>query len=390
MFFNTKLKNQLTATQIEVGNLTNKNERLSSDLNNTNTELAYIKSLNKDYINQIDLLKSQLKELNTTIENDSNSKANEHDLDQLFKLENKKLKDSLMDIQSNIAESTELSRNHLTNSLNTNENYFKSVNKINVIVDEIGSLTKNATSIKNVVGDLNQKALNIANAVVTIEQISFQTNILSLNAAVEAATAGEAGKGFAVVAQEVRNLATRSAEAAKEINTVVKSIQDSVELTNTKFTVMTKAIDEISTNITNYSKDIHTVIVNSKQTLNELSHITDRVFMALAKIDHVIWKVNTYLSVSNKEPVFDFVDHKNCRLGKWYSEGLGKKYFSNTPSYSQLDKPHSVVHNGTHHVFNAIKKENIDYTELLNAFNDIEYASEEVFGLLDKILHERD
>ena len=65
--------------------------------------------------------------------------------------------------------------------------------------------------------DINKQALAINEAIGVIDQIAFQTNILSLNAAVEAATAGETGKGFAVVAQEVRNLATRSAEAANEI-----------------------------------------------------------------------------------------------------------------------------------------------------------------------------
>jgi methyl-accepting chemotaxis protein len=71
--------------------------------------------------------------------------------------------------------------------------------------------------------NINQEVSAINEAITVIDQIAFQTNILSLNAAVEAATAGEAGKGFAVVAQEVRNLASRSAEAANEIKSLVES-----------------------------------------------------------------------------------------------------------------------------------------------------------------------
>ena len=69
--------------------------------------------------------------------------------------------------------------------------------------------------------EINTQVNAINEAITVIDQIAFQTNILSLNAAVEAATAGEAGKGFAVVAQEVRNLASRSSEAAKEIKELV-------------------------------------------------------------------------------------------------------------------------------------------------------------------------
>ncbi|MDY0328561.1 MAG: methyl-accepting chemotaxis protein [Arcobacteraceae bacterium] len=71
--------------------------------------------------------------------------------------------------------------------------------------------------------EINKKVTAINDAIEVIDQIAFQTNILSLNAAVEAATAGEAGKGFAVVAGEVRNLASRSADAAKEIKALVGS-----------------------------------------------------------------------------------------------------------------------------------------------------------------------
>ncbi|MFY9089969.1 methyl-accepting chemotaxis protein [Arcobacter aquimarinus] len=88
------------------------------------------------------------------------------------------------------------------------------------------SVTKGETLASQTTEAMNEidKEVNAINeAISVIDQIAFQTNILSLNAAVEAATAGEAGKGFAVVAQEVRNLASRSAEAAKEIKDLVEN-----------------------------------------------------------------------------------------------------------------------------------------------------------------------
>jgi len=80
-----------------------------------------------------------------------------------------------------------------------------------------------ATKTVKSMDDINETVIAINDSISVIDQIAFQTNILSLNAAVEAATAGEAGKGFAVVAAEVRNLASRSAEAAKEIKDLVES-----------------------------------------------------------------------------------------------------------------------------------------------------------------------
>ena len=95
------------------------------------------------------------------------------------------------------------------------------------------SVTKGETLANQTTESMNEidKEVNSINEAITvIDQIAFQTNILSLNAAVEAATAGEAGKGFAVVAQEVRNLATRSAEAAREIKEIVENATKKADL----------------------------------------------------------------------------------------------------------------------------------------------------------------
>ena len=390
MFFGTqKLKD-------EIENLTAK---VSSKEAEVNSFIA--KDTNKQI--EIDKLVSQNSQLQTII-NDLNAKLkaqsnNEvqhtlsnqigENLQHLLTSENQNLKVGLLDIQANLAESTDLARENLNSTHNVKTIFQDSSLKLQDITNEIHSLYSNATEINQVVNQLNEKAINIAKAVVTIDQISFQTNILSLNAAVEAATAGEAGKGFAVVAGEVRNLANRSSDSAKEISAVVQSIQDSVTQTNEKFELITKAINQISQTTSSYSNEINGAMNVTTTAFDGLNHITDRIFMSLAKLDHVIWKVNTYLSVSEKKPAFGFVDHKNCRLGKWYNDGLGKKFFSKTPSYGKLDTPHSKVHNATHHVFDAIKNEEVDYDYAIKALLEMEQASKDVFTLLDQILHEK-
>ncbi|AXK48961.1 chemotaxis protein [Aliarcobacter trophiarum LMG 25534] len=125
--------------------------------------------------------------------------------------------------------------------------------------------------------EINAKVEAINEAIEVIDQIAFQTNILSLNAAVEAATAGEAGKGFAVVAQEVRNLANRSAEAAKEI-------KDLVENATSKTNEGKKISDDMKTGYNNLNKLISETIniiqdvsIASSEQLKGIEQINDAV-----------------------------------------------------------------------------------------------------------------
>jgi len=125
--------------------------------------------------------------------------------------------------------------------------------------------------------EINEQTNAIAEAITIIDQIAFQTNILSLNAAVEAATAGEAGKGFAVVAQEVRNLAARSAEAASEIKTLVENATNKANNGKKIADDMINGYKQLNDNISKTTKIIEDIAQSSREQRTSIEQINDVV-----------------------------------------------------------------------------------------------------------------
>ncbi|BAK72434.1 methyl-accepting chemotaxis protein [Arcobacter sp. L] len=265
------------------------------------------------------------------------------------------------------------------------------LNLINEIVVDTNNLHKEIEVENDVVTSLVTKSKDIAQVINIIQEIAFQTNILSLNAAVEAATAGEAGKGFAVVAAEVRNLATRSADAAKQIKDVVTSIQNETEKIKSSSETVSDVVNVTKSRIDILSKLMNTFQKNSNRSVYEVESISNKIFINLAKLDHVIYKNNLYQLIFGGEHNFKPVDHHSCRLGKWYDTGLGKEQFSYVPSYKGLEKHHHIVH----HEANLLAKEcsghSVSCSKQLieDKIELVEQGSEQVFIYLDKILEEK-
>ena len=136
---------------------------------------------------------------------------------------------------------------------------------------------KLANQTTDAMNEIDKEVNAINDAITVIDQIAFQTNILSLNAAVEAATAGEAGKGFAVVAAEVRNLASRSAEAAKEIKILVETATKKADQGKKISEDMISGYKMLNENISQTIELIKGVETSSKEQLAGIEQINDAI-----------------------------------------------------------------------------------------------------------------
>ena len=186
--------------------------------------------------------------------------------------------------QASSLEETASSLEELTSAVRQNTDNARQANTLAVSASDVAR--KGGAVVAQVVGtmgSINESAKKIADIIGVIDGIAFQTNILALNAAVEAARAGEQGRGFAVVATEVRNLAQRSAAAAKEIKGL---IEDSVDKVNTGSVLVDQAgatMEEIVASIRRVT-DIMGDIANAS---HEQSAGIEQVNQAISQMDQV-------------------------------------------------------------------------------------------------------
>jgi chromosome segregation ATPase len=210
----------------------------------------------------------------------------------------------------------------------------------------IDHLTERTQRSSGAIDELHERTGKINGIVQLIKEVADQTNLLALNAAIEAARAGEAGRGFAVVADEVRKLAERTTASTAEISGLVARVQE--EATNLKVLaeVNPSEMAEMRGDGETAARSVDALMNMSQHMTQTIAATALRSFVETAKKDHLVFKMEIYrvfMGVSDKN-ADDFASHTACRLGKWYYDGDGKECFSRLPGYTEVEPPHKRVH----------------------------------------------